>query len=82
MNNFYYVYILHCKDGMPYTGFTKNLKDRMSRHRRGSVPAIKNRRPIKLVTYIGFDDKYRAIAYEKYLKTGSGRAVLHKRLWL
>jgi putative endonuclease len=78
---FHYVYILRCHDGKPYTGHNQNLNDRLNRHHRGSVPATKDRRPIQLVTYIAFSDKYKAIEYEKYLKTGSGRAVLYKRFW-
>lgn len=79
MENFYYVYILKCGDGKYYTGCTKNLEDRLSRHNRGSVPATKDRRPVELITFIAFNDKYKAFEYEKYLKTGSGRAVLKKR---
>ena len=78
---FFYVYILKGHDGKPYTGYTRDLDDRMSRHIRGSVPATKNRRPLELVSYIAFKDKYQAIEYEKYLKTGSGRAVLYKRFF-
>ena len=79
MENFYFVYILMCADGKTYTGCTSNLKDRMNRHNRGSVPATKDRRPVELITYIAFNNKYKAFEYEKYLKTGSGRAVLAKR---
>jgi predicted GIY-YIG superfamily endonuclease len=51
----------------------------MSRHHRGSVPATKDRRPVTLITYLAFSDQYKAFAYEKYLKTGSGKAVMLKR---
>jgi len=61
-------------------GCTHNLIDRLDRHSRGSVPATKNRRPVSLISYIVFHDKYKAFAFEKYLKTGSGRAFLNKRL--
>jgi putative endonuclease len=76
----YFVYILQCADGSYYTGCTSNLTDRLNRHSRGSVPATLNRRPIQLVTYVVFSEKYKAFAFEKYLKTGSGRAFLNKRL--
>ena len=72
------VYILQCSDGTTYTGCTHDLKDRLSRHNRGSVPATKDRRPVVIITYIVFTDKYKAYAFEKYLKTGSGRALLNK----
>jgi putative endonuclease len=80
MKTFQYVYILKCADGKYYTGCTKDLEDRLSRHQRGSVPATKNRRPVELITYIAFQDKYKAFEYEKYLKSGSGRALMYKRL--
>jgi putative endonuclease len=73
----YYVYILKCKDG-PYTGCTDNLKDRISRHQKGYVTATKERRPIELKNYIAFNDKYKAFEFEKYLKSGSGRAFIKK----
>lgn len=76
----YYVYILRCSDNKPYTGCTEDLKDRLKRHQLGNVPATKNRLPVNLITYIAFQDKYLAFNFEKYLKSGSGRAFLKKRL--
>lgn len=72
----YYVYILQCSDNKPYTGCTDNLKDRLERHDNGYVPATKDRRPIKLISYFVFSNKYTAFNFEKYLKSGSGRAFL------
>jgi len=76
----YIVYILKCDDGKPYTGCTENLEERLYRHNNGHVPATENRRPVKLVTHIVFNDKYRAFEFEKYLKSGSGRAFLRRHL--
>lgn len=76
----YYVYILKCKDGKTYVGCTDNLEDRIKRHKSGWVPATKNRLPVELITYLVFLDKYKAFNFEKYLKSGSGRAFLKKRL--
>ena len=76
----YFVYILKCADGHPYTGCTDNLDDRLKRHKAGWVPATKNRLPVELETYTVFNDKYKAYNFEKYLKSGSGRAFLKKRL--
>jgi len=78
---FWYVYILRCADGKPYTGYTANIHDRLDRHKRGSVPSTKNRRPITLETYFAFSNKYQALEFEKYLKSGSGRAVMNKRFF-
>jgi len=57
---------------------TDNLKDRIERHIKGYVPATKNRRPIILQNYIAFKGKYKAFEFEKYLKSGSGRAFIQK----
>ena len=76
----YYVYILKCNDSSPYTGFTENLKERFNRHQNGDVPATKLRLPVELIFYCAFVDKYKALEFEKYLKSGSGRAFMQKRL--
>jgi len=76
----YFVYILQCADGDFYTGCTDNLKDRLKRHQSGWVPATKDRLPVKIISYVSFQNKYKAFNFEKYLKTGSGRAFLKKRL--
>ncbi len=76
----WYVYILNCSDSKPYTGCTNNLKDRVARHNKGQIPATKNRLPVKLITYFAFSNKYIAFNFEKYLKSGSGRAFLRKHL--
>jgi putative endonuclease len=74
----FYVYILLCSDNKPYTGCTDNLKERMERHINGYVPATKNRRPIKLINYFAFSNKYTAFNFEKYLKSGSGKTFIQK----
>jgi putative endonuclease len=75
--NFFYVYTLSCKDGF-YTGCTDNLKERMRRHLKGYVPATKERRPLELISYVALKDKYIAYNFEKYLKSGSGRAFMKR----
>jgi putative endonuclease len=76
----WFVYILKCSDGRLYTGCTKHLDERLKRHNASHVPATKLRLPVELISYIAFKDKYKAFAFEKYLKSGSGRAFLNKRL--
>ncbi len=74
----YYVYILNCRDNKPYTGCTDNLEDRIIRHQKGYVPATKGRLPIELEFYFAIKDKYKAFKFEKYLKSGSGRAFISR----
>jgi putative endonuclease len=40
-----------------------------------------NYRPWKLMSFIAFGDATKAEAFEKYLKSGSGRAFTDRRLW-
>ena len=77
----WYVYILDCKNKKPYTGCTDNLKARIERHKKGYVEATKDIRPIKLICYFAFKDKYIAYNFEKYLKSGSGRAFIRRHFY-
>jgi putative endonuclease len=36
--------------------------------------------PWRVETYLGFSDEAKAVAFERYLKTGSGNAFSKKRL--
>ena len=74
----YYVYILTCSDTKTYIGCTDDLRSRIDRHQSGNVPATKNILPIELNCYFAFKDKYIAFNFEKYLKSGSGRAFMKK----
>ena len=74
----HYVYVLSCSDGKHYTGCTDNLKNRIARHSRGQITATQARLPVKLVSYFAFSNKYTAFHFEKYLKSGSGRAFIKK----
>ncbi len=77
----YYIYSLKCKNGY-YVGCTDNLITRIKRHKKGYVSATANRLPIKLDFYFVTGDKYIAYNFEKYLKSGSGRAFIKKHLIL
>ena len=76
----WYVYLLRCDDETIYTGCTGNLEARMERHKKGQVSYTSCRLPFVLITYISFNDKYKAYEFEKYLKSGSGKAFANKRL--
>jgi len=75
-----FVYLLRCSDGTIYVGCTSNLDERLKRHNGKEVHYTKSRLPVAIITYCAFSDKYKAFEFEKYLKTGSGRAFLNKRL--
>lgn len=74
------VYILKCADQSTYTGCTSNIEARLERHSKGQVHYTSSRLPVQLITYINFSDKYKAYEFEKYLKSGSGRAFAKKKI--
>jgi len=56
------------------------MEERLERHQKGQVPATVDRLPVSLEFYFAIDDKYKAFEFEKYLKSGSGRAFISKHL--
>lgn len=77
----YFVYILQStKDKSFYTGFSEDIKERLKDHNWHTVKATKSKAPYKLVWHCGFDDKKKALNFEKYLKSGSGFAFRNKHL--
>ena len=77
----YTVYILRSDCGAHYyTGFTEDLSARLAHHNSGGNPHTSKFRPWHLKTAISFTDRERALDFERYLKTASGRAFATKRL--
>lgn len=76
--SFFYVYVLQLTNGDFYVGRSDNLKRRIGEHLRGEDITTSKFLPLKLVTYLAFDTKTKAVKFEKYLKTGSGIAFRRK----
>ena len=77
----YYTYVLRSKvDGNLYIGFAHDLQRRLEEHTHGEVAATHSRLPVELVYYEACLKKDRALAREKYFKTGYGRRFLSERL--
>jgi predicted GIY-YIG superfamily endonuclease len=57
-----------------YEGITEDLKARLTQHNAGEVFHTAKFRPWRIKNYFAFDDHKKAYAFEKYLKSGSGRA--------
>jgi len=62
-----------------YVGKTTNLKKRISDHNCGTTTHTKKYKPWELVVCVTFKDELKAIEFEKYLKSCSGRAFAKKR---
>ena len=79
----YYVYLLKSikNPNKTYIGYTTDLKARLQKHNEGGSVHTKIYKPWKLITYVCFDCKKKALDFEKYIKAGSGYAFAKKRLW-
>ena len=64
-----YTYIVKCKDGTYYTGWTNNIKKRIENHNAGKgAKYTKSRLPVELVYYEAFDTKEEAMRREYEIK--------------
>lgn len=77
----YYVYVIKSItfSDQIYIGYTNNIKDRLEKHNSGGSVHTAKYRPWKLVVSLEFTDAAKALAFAKYLKSGSGRAFAAKR---
>lgn len=77
---YYYVYILESETESTkhYVGYTTDLKKRIIKHNNGEVTHTSKYIPWKIKSAIAFTDKTKALKFEKYLKSHSGRAFAKK----
>ena len=79
----HYVYLLrsHSAPAQTYIGYSTDLRTRLATHNRGGSPHTAKHLPWRLDAYFAFTTKTRALAFEQYLKSHSGKAFATKRLW-
>ncbi len=79
----YYVYLLQSINFLDqrYVGYTENFDKRLIDHNSGNSHHTKQYKPWKIVAVVGFEEKLKALNFEKYLKSGSGRSFAQKRFW-
>lgn len=77
---YYYVYILQSTKFKEtfYTGFTADIKKRLAKHNNGEVISTSKFKPWIIKNAFAFTEKEKALAFEKYLKSHSGRAFTKK----
>jgi putative endonuclease len=77
-----YVYLLQSVEfpDQTYVSLTDDLKARFSAHNRGRSPHTDKYKPWCLVSYVAFSNERKAIEFERYMKSASGRAFANKRL--
>jgi predicted GIY-YIG superfamily endonuclease len=77
-----YVYILQSLSDprQYYTGLCADVQKRLAGHNAGQSPHTSKYKPWQLLSAHYFADSKVAAEFERYLKTGSGRAFAAKRL--
>jgi len=79
-SKFHYVYILSsvAEPDQHYTGMTTDIEARLKKHNAGRCAHTTKFRPWQIEIAVAFRLKDKAIAFEKYLKSHSGRAFAKK----
>jgi len=79
----YYVYILTSESmpGKTYVGMTNNPDRRLEEHNSGSQIYTRRYAPWKKLSTVSFPSRQKAAAFEKYLKSPSGKAFLVKHFF-
>jgi len=80
LKDFTYAYVLLSEKDTThrYTGLTDDLNARLKSHNQGNNPHTSKYRPWQIETAIAFHSREKAAAFEKYLKSHSGRAFASK----
>ena len=78
----HYVYILKSLShpAQHYIGSTSDLKRRLRDHNSETSIHTSKFRPWFLDAYFAFSNRQRAVAFERYLKSGSGKAFANRHL--
>ena len=78
----WFVYMLKNAESPPryYTGHTSDVVRRHAEHNAGICVHTAKHRPWSIDVVIAFPDERRAVAFERYLKSGSGVAFAQRLL--
>ncbi|MBX9973508.1 GIY-YIG nuclease family protein [Cytobacillus firmus] len=72
MENSHYFYVLHCRDGSLYAGYTNDLEKRVKAHNEGKgAKYTRGRGPVELVFSHSFSEKGEAMRAEYEFKQWS-----------
>jgi putative endonuclease len=77
-----FVYVLRSEQdpSRHYVGVTENVDNRLEWHNTGPSGETVRHRPWSVIVAVEFADEQTAITFEKYLKSGSGRAFAKRHL--
>jgi len=78
----WFVYVLRNTENPPryYTGHTSDVARRLAEHNAGGCIHTAKHRPWMIDLVIEFPEERRAVAFERYLKSGSGVAFAQRHL--
>lgn len=78
----HYVYLIRSINfpEQTYTGYTADITQRLDDHNSGKSVHTQKYRPWEMVSYVAFSSKEKALDFERYLKSGSGRAFAARHL--
>ncbi len=74
----YFVYLLQLSNSTIYIGATPSISRRLKEHAEGKCLSTKNFLPFTVSHYFYFQNRLQALRFERYLKSGSGRAFRKK----
>lgn len=79
----YFVYLLKSLNfpNQTYVGYTTNIEERIAVHNSGGSIHTAKYKPWAMHAYFAFEDKHRALEFERYLKSHAGKAFASKRFW-
>jgi putative endonuclease len=79
----WFVYIIKSKASeFIYIGSTNDLARRLQEHNDLKSQSTKSYAPFDIIAYVAVNSEIKARELEKYFKTGSGKAILKKRILL
>jgi len=75
-----FVYLLRSVDEphRPYIGLTSDVEARLRAHNAGQNPSTASYKPWEIVVALEFPTEEKAVRFERYLKSGSGRAFARR----
>ena len=77
----WFVYVIKSLNkSFRYIGSTNNLEKRLKDHNGGKTQSTISYAPFEYDAYVAVKTEKKARELEKYFKTGSGKAILKKRI--
>jgi predicted GIY-YIG superfamily endonuclease len=70
---------MECGDGHLHVGITTDLLKCLAGHFNKEVPETAERLPVKIISYVAFENKKKAEVFMRFLKTNPGKSFIKMR---